>query len=115
MLNLVGAELPLASLVGTEPLLVLGFDRVYEYKDGAKTDTQVGIKFNVVETLNYEKFNIKVNGLLESPIALEKIQDKSKKVFATFKDAKAKVYRKQNGELDLSISASAIAEAKQTS
>ena len=112
-INIIGIEIPLENIVGNEPLKLFGADKLYEYKDGIKTDTQLGVKFAVGESATYQRFTVKVLGLKESPIPLERIADKSKPIFVTFKDAIARTYRNNEGEIDISVKATSITEAKE--
>ena len=112
--NLIGIEIPLENIIGSEPLRLLGVDKLYEYKDGAKTDKQLGIKYTVGDQLSFHTFNGKVIGQNESAIPVERIQDKKKPIYVTFKDAMARIYHNNNEDaLDLSIKASAITEVKE--
>ncbi len=112
-LNLIGVEFPLESIIGAAPLRLLGADKLYEYQNGNKTDTQIGMKYTVGEILTFQKFAVKVMGQNESAIPVERLQDKSKPIYVTFKDAVARTYRNNDNELDVSVRASAISEVKE--
>lgn len=111
-INIIGIEIPLENIVGNEPLKLFRADKLYDYKDNKITDTQLGMKFLVGESGEYQRFTVKILGLKESPIPLERIGDKSKPIFVTFKDAIARTYRNNDGEIDISVKASSISEAK---
>ena len=111
-LNLVGIEIPLQSIIGNVPLRLLGADKLYEYKDGVRTDTQLGMKYTVGDTLTFQKFNVKVLGQLDSAIPFERIQDRAQPIYVSFKDAVGKLYRTNDGGMDVSVSATAMTEVK---
>ncbi|SHN61302.1 hypothetical protein SAMN02745247_02342 [Butyrivibrio hungatei DSM 14810] len=114
-LSLNGYEFPLDTVLQGAELVLRGADKLYEYRDGVRTDNQLGMKFTLVEQFDFEKFVVKVPGLLDSPIPLEKIQDKSKKIYVSLKDAKIKQYYDVvTKRPETTVTASAIQEVKQS-
>lgn len=111
-LNLIGTEIPLSNIIGSAPLVLLGADKLYEYKDGVKTDHQLGMKYTVGEVLSFQKFTVKVLGQMDSAFPMERIQDRTKPIHVAFKDATGKIYRTNDNGMDVSVSASAITEVK---
>ena len=100
-------NIPLEIVTGGAELLLLGVAPVYQYTDNKRTDVIVGYRYEVVETGDYNKFGIKVNG--NSPaVTSEQIEKAENRFRVTFEDCYAKPYRLQSGNYDLSFTASKI-------
>lgn len=67
--------------------ILLGVEQDVEYVDGKRTDNVIGTKYEVVDTLGFEKIKVKVKGQLEPIISNEELQtmrDSGKKVAVEF-------------------------------
>ena len=88
-----------------DKLLLLGIRPYAGYKEGVKGE-QEGLTFNCLsETMDYEKVDIKIAGILQAPFAFD-----GTPIPVEFEGLEAKVWQDWNnkGEVKLSITAKAI-------
>lgn len=79
----------------------------FEYLDGKRTDNQTHIKYQVVFPENdFEKVTVKVPGT--KPVINAEQLAQQGKVNVKFKNLTGKIYRKSNGEYDVSVSADGL-------
>ena len=100
-------NIPLEVITGDAHQILLEVAPYYAYADGKKTDTLVGYRYTVVEDRNFEKFSVKIPSSTPA-VSQENIDTAKQRIFVTFENAFAKPYRTQNGDYDLSISATGI-------
>lgn len=86
-------------------LLLLGIRPYASYKEGVKGE-QEGLTFNCLsETLNYEKIDIKIAGILQPPFDFD-----GTPILVEFENLKGKVWQdwKNKGEVKISLTATNI-------
>lgn len=67
--------------------VLLWIEQEVEYVDGKRTNNIIGTKYEVVDTLGFEKIKVKIKGQLEPIISNEELQtmrDNGKKVAVEF-------------------------------
>ena len=111
MINLAKIKIPLTAVVDGANLILVDVSPYYAYVDGKKTDNQLGHKYLVVEDKNFDKFFVKVPSATPI-ITSEQLSEAKQRIMVTFENGVARPYRTQNGEYDLSITATAVAIAK---
>lgn len=95
-LMLEGKDIPMKAL-GFDPVLILLFIRmVEEYgKDGKKTGKVLGYAYECVDTMNFDRFRIKVKGQtmpLMSNEDLQTLREKGEKVAVEFIEPTVRLY-----------------------
>lgn len=79
----------------------------YDYVDGKRTENQTHVKYQVVfPENNFEKVTVKVPGT-KSVVNPEQLAQQGK-VNVKFKNLTGKIYRKNSGEYDISVSADSL-------
>lgn len=111
MIKLELLEIPLTIITKNTTMLLISISPWVEYKDGKKTDTQIGHRYEVVETSTFEKFVVKVKDT--TPVlSTEQLTNAKEHITVTFDNAICKPYRTGNGNYDLSITAKSISIVK---
>lgn len=79
----------------------------YDYVDGKRTENQTHIKYQVVfPENNFEKVTVKVPGT-KSVVNPEQLAQQGN-LNVKFKNLTGKIYRKNSGEYDISVSADSL-------
>lgn len=87
--------------------ILLGERAGYDYVDGKRTENQTHIKYQVVFPENdFEKVTVKVPGI--KPVVTSEQLAQQGKVNVKFKNLIGKIYRKNSGEYDISVSADGL-------
>lgn len=85
--------------------ILMGQRPFYEYKDGQKTEKQLGITYDVVFPDNkYEKISVKVAGT-QAVVSEEEIKKNSGKIKVRFLNLTGRFYRANSGEYMLTCRA----------
>jgi len=105
-------NIPLSALLpeSTKLKLMDGGTPAYEYEDGKKTDKIKGIKVTILETKDFDKFQVTILGTSSLPFSDAEI---NKRPSVTLNNAKVKLYARDNVIYE-SISADGISLDKST-
>lgn len=85
-----GKKIPLTFLIPDELFLLISITPIREYADGKATDKVIGFKYEVVDTVNFDKIFVKIPGQpvpLMSNDELLELREKGEKVAVEFEDA----------------------------
>ena len=77
--------------------IIIFIEPEHQYVDGKKTDVIVGYKYEVVDTVDFNKFKVKIKGQskpLMTNEALQELRDSGKKVLVEFVDGVDTPYTK---------------------
>lgn len=94
----------LDTLFGESNYMLMGFSPFFEYKDGKKTENQLGYKYEVVEDSNFERFTVKVASQ-QPVITAEEFAESKSRIYVTFKNSRGHIYRTPAGAIEVSFSA----------
>lgn len=92
---LIGKEIPLSNIPVGEPFLLIGISEIREFKNDAYTDKIIGYAYDCVETHNFDRIKIKINGQttpLMSNTALQEKREQGERIFVEFDDATITAY-----------------------
>lgn len=87
---LLGKKIPLTVVVPDELFLLISIAPIHEYADGKATDKVIGFKYEVVDTVNFDKIFVKIPGQpvpLMSNEELLELRNKGEKVAIEFVNA----------------------------
>ncbi len=87
---LLGKKIPLTVVMPDELFLLITIAPIHEYTDGKATDKIIGFKYEVVDTVDFNKIWVKIPGQpvpLMSNEELLELRDKGEKVAVEFEDA----------------------------
>lgn len=104
-------KIPLHDIVDVSKLILIDMSPLYEYVNGKATTNQIGVKGELVDLKNYNKFPAKIMNL-NPKITKEMLESSKERMFVRLIDAYAKPYVTNNGRLEFSISASDIEPVK---
>lgn len=95
------------TLFGDTLLMLMDVSPYFEYKDGKKTENQLGFKYEVVEDTSFERFTVKVAS--KQPVITADDLAKSKsRVYVEFENSRGHIYRTPVGSIEVSFSADAV-------
>lgn len=105
-------NIPLSALLSESTKLKLmdAGTIAYEYEEGKKTDKIKGIKVTLLETKDFDKFQVTISGITSLPFSDNEI---SKRPNITLNNPRVKLYARDNVIFE-SISADGIALDKST-
>lgn len=106
-MNITKLSIPLDIITGDAKLILLEVAPYYSYVDGKRTNTLLGYRYLVVEDKTFDKMFVKIPSPVPA-VTMEMLETAKKRILVTFDNAMAKPYRNQNGDYDLSITASGI-------
>ncbi len=106
-MNISKLSIPLEVVTAGAGLILLEVAPYYSYVDGKRTDTMLGYRYLVVEDKTFEKMSVKIPSS-EPAITPETLETAKKRIMVAFNGAFARPYRTQNGDYDLSITATGI-------
>lgn len=103
-------KIPLHDVVDDSRLILTEMSPLYEYINGKQTTSQIGVKADVVDMRNYDKFSVKIM-TLNPQITPQMAETSKERMFVRLIDAYAKPYV-SNGRVEFSITASDIEPVK---
>lgn len=105
-------KLSMEVVTGAKQYYAVQMVPLYEFKDGHRTDHQIGFRLEVVEMTNYEKFWVKIMNM-NPKMTIEMLENAREKMFVRFYDGFATPY--VNGRtVDYSFTATDVEIIKKT-
>lgn len=99
---------PLISFIEKDAkLILLKIAELYAYENGVKTENLLGYKYTVVEDKQFEKIVIKIEDVLPI-ITQDELEKRTGQTYVKFKNCFGKLYKKADGNIDVSFSAESI-------
>ena len=96
----IGKEIPFAVIFKDETFILLSIEEYFIYEDGARTNKHAGFKYEVVDTVTFDKIKVKIEGQKEplmKPEDLTKLRDGGEKVIVEFVNGIDKLYSRKDG------------------
>lgn len=119
MTILANRKIPFEAIFRDGTFILVDTAPEYEYVDNQKTDKVIGIKYGVVDTMNFDKITVKVRGQKKPLMPLEKLlelRESGEKVLVEFINGVDRLYIRRNGNIQTvedSFSAENISLIKQ--
>lgn len=111
-MNLSKLLIPLRGIIGEAELLLVDVTPVFQYDDtGKRTENLIGYRYWVFEKSHYEKFPVKIPDLLPA-FSKEDLANAKSEILVDFRNCYGKIYRTQNGGIDISFTADSIERVK---
>lgn len=95
------------TLFGDSGLMLMSVSPYFEYKDGQKTENQLGFKYEIVEDTSYERFSVKVASK-QPVITAEEFAEAKSRIFVRFENSQGHIYRTPTGAIEVSFSATDV-------
>uniref|UniRef100_UPI0040579DC3 hypothetical protein n=1 Tax=Acetatifactor sp. TaxID=1872090 RepID=UPI0040579DC3 len=95
-----GKEIPFAVIFRDETFILIGIEEYFLYEDGARTNKHAGYRYEVVDTVSFDKLKVKIEGQkkpLMLPDDLAKLRDNGEKVIVEFVNGVDKLYSRKDG------------------
>lgn len=73
---LIRRPIPFNVIFVDDEFILLSVDAECQYQDGKRTDTIVGYKYEVVDTVNFDRIKVKVRGSQPPVITNEQLQER---------------------------------------
>lgn len=102
MTKLVNQNIPFEVIFRDGTFILVGIAPEYEYVDNQRTDKVIGFKYEVVDTMNFDKITVKVRGQKKPLMPLEKLlelRESGEKVLVEFINGADKLYIRRNGNI----------------
>lgn len=108
-INLSNVDFSLEQIIGADyPLILLHSKDWFEYKDGKKTDTRLGTRYEVVQDGgDFQRFTVKCEDS-ESAVLEDEIEASKDKVTVSFDNARCRLYVDDSRHIQISVKAKAI-------
>ena len=58
--KIIGKEIPFSVIFKDETFILIGIEEYFLYENGARTDKHAGFKYEVVDTLTFDKIKVKI-------------------------------------------------------
>lgn len=96
----IGRPLPFEAVFKESVFILTGIEPDYEYQNNQRTDRLAGYKYEVVDTVDFDKIKVKIRGQEEPlmpPEKLAQLRENGEKVAVEFIDGFDKLYIRRNG------------------
>lgn len=107
MINLRLLLIPFNVIFKSNTFILLGVKEAKQYENGKPTNTVIGFKYEVVDTVLYEKFSVTV-AETKATISQEAIDNSTDPIKVSFNEGFARPYKTQSGEYTLSFKAKSL-------
>lgn len=95
--KLLKSHIPLGIIFKDEVFMLMDIQKYFEYENGQKTDRLAGYKYEVVDTISFDKISVKVKGQSEPlmpPEQLAERRDNGERIFVEFINGYDKLYNR---------------------
>lgn len=98
--KIIGKEIPFSIIFKDEAFILINIEEYFLYKDGVRTNELAGFRYEVVDTVSFDKIKVKIEGQkkpLMSPDDLIKLRENGEKIIVEFLNGVDKLYSHKDG------------------